>query len=67
LAQTVQAAGRVYGDQVLQSIKDDGVYIRVPAGKTFYFYATQTMDLTKATRGGSQIKEVSSITQQDSR
>jgi hypothetical protein len=55
LAQTVQAAGQVYGNQVLQSIKDDGVYIRVPAGKTFYLYVTQTIDLTKSTRGGSKI------------
>ena len=55
LAQTVQAAGQVYGDQVLQSIKEDGVYIRVPAGKQFYLYVTQTVDLTKSTRGGSQV------------
>jgi hypothetical protein len=55
LAQTVQAAGQVYGNQVLQSIKDDGVYIRVPAGKQFYLYVTQTIDLSKSTRGGSKI------------
>lgn len=66
LAQTVQAAGQVYGNQVLQSIKDDGVYIRVPAGKTFYLYVTQTVDLTKATRGGSKVREAwSSIDQQE--
>ena len=35
LAQTVQAAGQVYGNQVLQSIKDDGVYIRVPLASSF--------------------------------
>jgi hypothetical protein len=55
LAQTVQAAGQVYGDQVLKSIKDDGVYVRVPAGKQFYLYVTQTIDLSKSTRGGSKI------------
>jgi hypothetical protein len=33
----------------------DGVYIRVPAGKQFYLYVTQTIDLTKSTRGGSKI------------
>ena len=66
LAQTVQAAGQVYGNQVLQSIKDDGVYIRVPAGKTFYLYVTQTIDLTKATRGGSRVTP-STITEAQSR
>ena len=55
LAQTVQAAGQVYADQVLKSIKDDGVYIRVPAGKQFYLYVTQTVDLSKSTRGGSKV------------
>lgn len=61
LAQTVQAAGQVYGNQVLQSIKDDGVYIRVPAGKTFYLYVTQTIDLTKSTRGGSKITSTAEV------
>ena len=55
LAQTVQAGGQVYADQVMKSIQDDGVYVRVPAGKQFYLYVTQTVDLTKSTRGGSQV------------
>jgi hypothetical protein len=55
LAQTVSAAGQVYGDKIEKSIKDDGVFVRVPAGKQFYLYVMQTVDLTKATRGGSQI------------
>ena len=55
LAQTVQAGGQVYADQVMKSIADDGVYVRVPAGKQFYLYVTQTVDLTKSTRGGSQV------------
>ena len=58
LAQTVSAAGQVYGDQVLKSIKDDGVYVRVPAGKQFYLYVTQTIDLTKSTRGGSRVTPI---------
>ena len=58
LAQTVSAAGSVYADQVLKSIEADGVYVRVPAGKQFYLYVTQTVDLSKSTRGGSKVTKV---------
>ena len=61
LAQTVQAGGQVYADQVLKSIEGDGVYIRVPAGKQFYLYVTQTVDLSKSTRGGSQVTKTQEV------
>ena len=44
-----------YAQQILDSIKRDGFYVRVPAGKQFYLYATQTIDLDKARRGESLV------------
>lgn len=40
-----------YAAQILDSINRDGVYVRVPAGKAFYVYVTQTLDVGKATIG----------------
>lgn len=40
-----------YAAQILDSINRDGVYVRVPAGKAFYVYVTQTLDTGKATVG----------------
>jgi len=42
-----------YAQQILDSIKRDGFYVRVPAGKQFYLYVTQTIDLDNAKRGQS--------------
>jgi Bacterial conjugation TrbI-like protein len=44
-----------YAQQILDSIKRDGVYVRVPAGKQFYLYVTQTIDLDNAKRGQSLV------------
>jgi hypothetical protein len=44
-----------YAQQILDSIKRDGFYVRVPAGKQFYLYVTQTIDLDHAQRGESLI------------
>jgi hypothetical protein len=44
-----------YAQQILDSIKRDGFYVRVPAGKQFYLYVTQTIDLDKAQRGESLV------------
>jgi type F conjugative transfer system protein TrbI len=65
LAQTVQAGGQVYADQVMKSIESDGVYVRVPAGKQFYLYVTQTVDLSKSTRGGSSLAKTQSAENED--
>jgi hypothetical protein len=40
-----------YAQQNLDAIKKDSVYVRVPAGKQFYLYVTQTIDLSKAKIG----------------
>jgi hypothetical protein len=44
-----------YAQQILDSIKRDGFYVRVPAGKQFYLYVNQTIDLDHAKRGQSLI------------
>jgi hypothetical protein len=44
-----------YAQQILDSIKRDGFYVRVPAGKQFYLYVTQTIDIDKAQRGESLV------------
>ena len=40
-----------YARQIQETIARDGFYVRVPAGKQFYLYVTETIDLAKGTRG----------------
>lgn len=42
-----------YAAQIAKMIAEDGFYIRVPAGKQFYLYVTQTLDKARANRGGN--------------
>ncbi|MDX1951081.1 MAG: TrbI/VirB10 family protein [Verrucomicrobiota bacterium] len=42
-----------YAKQIYDSIQRDGFYVRVPAGKQFYLYVTQTIDNAEATVGGT--------------
>jgi hypothetical protein len=42
-----------YAQQILQTIERDGFYVRVPAGKQFYLYITQTVDEKEARIGGT--------------
>lgn len=39
---------REYAQQLRESIARDGFYLRVPAGKPFYLYVTQTLDRSQA-------------------
>ncbi len=50
-AQQVLAA---YAQQIQNTIQRDGFYVRVPAGKQFYLYVTQTIDKEKAVIGSSR-------------
>ncbi|MBA3834187.1 MAG: TrbI/VirB10 family protein [Chthoniobacterales bacterium] len=43
-----------YAQQILQTIERDGFYVRVPAGKQFYLYVTQTIDEDDAKIGGTR-------------
>jgi len=40
-----------YAQQILDTIKKQGVFVRVPAGKQFYLYVTQTIDMSQSKIG----------------
>ncbi|MGD0061626.1 MAG: TrbI/VirB10 family protein [Verrucomicrobiia bacterium] len=44
-----------YAQQILDTIQRDGSYVRVPAGKEFYLYVTQTIDKSDAVLGGTRL------------
>jgi hypothetical protein len=47
-----------YAQQILATIERDGFYVRVPSGKQFYLYVTQTVDEDDARIGGTQVKSI---------
>ena len=49
-----QAVIGAYANQIYDSIQRDGFYVRVPAGKQFYLYVTETIDVSKAALGGTR-------------
>jgi len=46
-----------YADQIAQTIERDGFFVRVPAGKQYYVYCTEAIDLNKAKAGGDDERE----------
>jgi len=46
-----------YADQIAQTIERDGFFVRVPAGKQFYVYCTEAIDLNRAKVGGDDERE----------
>jgi hypothetical protein len=40
-----------YAKQIQEAIARDGFFVRVPAGKQFYLYVTETVDVARGTRG----------------
>jgi hypothetical protein len=52
--QGVQAVIQAYAQQIYDSIQRDGFYVRVAAGKQFYVYITQTLDVSDASLGGTR-------------
>jgi hypothetical protein len=50
-----QSVIQAYAQQILDSIQRDGFYVRVPAGKQFYLYVTQTIDESDAVIGGTRL------------
>jgi hypothetical protein len=46
-----------YADQIAQTIERDGFFVRVPAGKQYYVYCTEAIDLSKAKVGGDDERE----------
>ena len=49
-----QSVIQAYAQQIYDSIQRDGFYVRVPAGKQFYLYVTQTIDESDAVIGGTR-------------
>lgn len=47
-----------YARQIQEAITRDGFYVRVPAGKQFYLYVTETIDQAKGTRGNLSNEQV---------
>ncbi len=52
--QGAQGVLGAYAKQIYDSIQRDGFYVRVPAGKQFYLYVTQTIDRNDAAVGESR-------------
>ncbi|HVT94068.1 MAG TPA: TrbI/VirB10 family protein [Bryobacteraceae bacterium] len=47
-----------YARQIQEAIARDGFFVRVPAGKQFYLYVTETVDVAKGTRGNVANAEI---------
>jgi len=48
----------LYAQQIQAAIERDGVYVRVPTGKQFYLYVTQTVDQAQGTRDNRSNEEI---------
>jgi hypothetical protein len=55
-----QSVLQAYAQQILNSIERDGFYVRVPAGKQFYLYVTQTIDVSDAGLGETRLNPADS-------
>ncbi len=51
----IQQVLNTYAKQIMDTIEREGFYVRVPAGKQFYLYVTETMDAANASVGGTRI------------
>lgn len=47
-----------YARQIQEAIARDGFFVRVPAGKQFYLYVTETVDVARGTRGNVANAEI---------
>ena len=47
-----------YAKQIQDAIERDGFFVRVPAGKQFYLYVTQTIDQAQGTRGNRKDEDI---------
>lgn len=47
-----------YARQIQEAIARDGFYVRVPAGKQFYLYVTETIDQAKGARGNQSNEQI---------
>jgi hypothetical protein len=51
-----QSALDRYAEQIASSIERDGFFVRVPAGKQFYVYCTEAIDLSKAVVAADDVR-----------
>jgi len=47
-----------YARQIQETIERDGFFVRVPAGKQFYLYVTQTIDQAQGSRGNRSNEDI---------
>lgn len=61
----VSQAVDLYAKNILEAVSRDGVFVRVPAGRFFYLYITQTIDKAKASPGaaGGGVEKISPLTE----
>ncbi len=52
-AQGAENAANLYAQQIADTVKREGIFIRVPAGTDFYVYVTQTVDASQARVGAT--------------
>lgn len=52
-AQGAENAANLYAQQIADTVKREGIFIRVPAGTDFYLYVTQTLDASQARVGAT--------------
>jgi hypothetical protein len=57
IAGGTQGALDRYADQILKSIERDGFFVRVPAGKQFYVYCSEAIDLSRARIGADDERD----------
>jgi hypothetical protein len=56
--QGTAAVLNTYAKQIQEAIERDGFFVRVPAGKQFYLYVTETIDQAKGSRGNVANAEI---------
>jgi hypothetical protein len=61
-AQGVQNAATTYAQQIADTVKREGIFIRVPDGTDFYLYVTQTLDASQARVGATMAARGSEAT-----
>jgi Bacterial conjugation TrbI-like protein len=57
VSQGAQNVLNLYAQQILQAIQRDGFFIRVEAGKQFYVYIRQVINLNDAVVGGDPVRK----------
>jgi hypothetical protein len=57
MAQGFSKSAELLAQAMLDEIRKNGVYVRVPSGQMFYIYVTQPLDLANARIGASKLSK----------